>query len=391
MSQIIAPIVEVVFICTHPAPAAQFADFVYTLESNGVSTKVLAAEGAYAIFQDRKVKAENFYPDPNAISISFLTSDQQEALASELVKTSNLAKIVITDVASLFSAKVEEAFSNDAPDVMRIAYYDNPEGYVPGGYSEMAEKVIAFAQEVLFANANLVNSGIYAKQDIKIDLKDKKLIALGYSPLPKDSEMIRKEREDKANRENVRKKFFADFKIQDKGQKIGVYFGGANEVYYDEAFPKFLEIVQKSQEALNGSILVLQQHPRAYIEGNFDGNLLESFKKKTKALIFISKEKYNDALVACDYAMYYQTSANAKFLLSGIPTLQIGHEVYPDILVKNGLCKSATTPKEFQSFIASLPNGPLQVDTMKIYELLGIKENWSEILIQTVQTSNPSL
>ncbi len=48
-----------------------------------------------------------------------------------------------------------------------------------------------------------------------------------------------------------------------------------------------------------------------------------------------------------DAAFYYQTSMGPQFVLAGIPTVQIAHETYQDILVKNKLSPSVTDVEQF--------------------------------------------
>jgi hypothetical protein len=56
-----------------------------------------------------------------------------------------------------FAITLHEKLEKKNPELLRLAYYDNPEPYVPGGYSETAAKVMQLAHRTLFANANLAD------------------------------------------------------------------------------------------------------------------------------------------------------------------------------------------------------------------------------------------
>ncbi len=79
--------------------------------------------------------------------------------------------------------KIHEALSQHAVNVVRWAYYDNPETYVPGGYSAVAADVMSVADGVLFANSNLAHTKIYREPGQEIDLTNKHKVGVGYYPL----------------------------------------------------------------------------------------------------------------------------------------------------------------------------------------------------------------
>ena len=88
-----------------------------------------------------------------------------------------------------------------------------------------------------------------------------------------------------------------------------------------------------------------------------------------------------EAMIAADYAIYYQTSLAAQFILAGIPTIQAGHNTYEDLLIRNHLCESVTTAEELQAALekAKVPN------EQKLLEDLGVRSNWPELLEQALQ------
>ncbi|HEY5260149.1 MAG TPA: hypothetical protein VIJ46_05815, partial [Rhabdochlamydiaceae bacterium] len=187
-----------------------------------------------------------------------------------------------------------------------------------------------------------------------------------------------------------RTEFLKKHDIQDRGQKIAVYMGGANEVYFDHAFPHFLDILPPKGETdpLAQTTIVIQQHPRAVTEGNRDGKLLETWKAKLGAAapeVVLSKVKFDEAVLVADAAMYYQTTANVKCFLGGINTFQVdydtqktGHVPFDDVLVRNHLCTKAVTQDQF---LTALDQKPAPIDEERVYtELLGINREWPQIL-----------
>lgn len=380
-------ILKLTFLCCHPAPANHFADFLQPT-SNHIACEVLATEIAYKNLKDRNVDAKDFYANKRVVPLAKLSEEDAERLAQEVAKTCSKSSIVIADVGSDFTARVLHVLSEKYPDVKLIVYYDNPEDYVAGGYSETVAKAMKHAKVALFANDNLANRPIYAKPNEKIDLSSIQRIGLGYSTLPEEVAKIKALRAE--SQEAERAKLLQRHNIEDRGQKIAFYFGGANEVYYNEAFPHFLKCLEAShkEEALSNLTILVQQHPRSIIEGNKDGNYLDVWKQKLGSAapeILISKASFNDAILAADLGMYHQTTANTKILLSGIPIFQVAHEKYSDVLVKNDLCKSAVSSHEFSDALKDAIDNPVNVDASLVYQLLGIKKDWEWTLIRTIQ------
>ena len=95
--------------------------------------------------------------------------------------------------------------------------------------------------------------------------------------------------------------------------------------------------------------------------------------------VILSDFSSDHAQVLADAALYYQTSMGPQFVLEGIPTIQIGHETYEDILVKNGFATSVTNAKGFAQFVEKLEEID-QVSKKDLLKSLGVKENWADRL-----------
>jgi len=360
----ITEIPEVYFVACHPAAGAHFADFYYELDKRGkVRCRMIAAEKAAEELAKRGIPVTRFYEEKKPLKV--LSLEEQEELASTVAKICKKATCVITDLGHNFSALVQKKLSEESPSIIRIAYYDNPETYVPGEYSLTVARTMEYAQTILFANRNLAQAEIFSSPGIPVDLEGKTRAGLGYANF-KEIEELKEKRSCRKN------------------QKFAVYFGGANEVYYTKAFPRFLEIVTcaSNLQDLSDWSIVIQQHPRSVLEGNRDGHLLEEWKKKANERaprISLSKFSFNDALTATDLALYYQTGAAAKFMLLGIPAAQVGHEPYLDILVRNQFCPTVTDEKQFLEMLDNLQIPSLETQS-KIALESGIDPSWPEAL-----------
>jgi hypothetical protein len=202
-------------------------------------------------------------------------------------------------------------------------------------------------------------------------------IALGYYPTAQ-AEKIGARRKHEHNA--LRAHLFAKYSLIDRGQKILVYAGGNNEEYFTKAFPAFLELL--GQIDLSQTIVLLQQHPGAK-EKNRDGKLVHAWNGKT-APFLISELTTDDAQVVADVMLYYQTSMGPQFVLAGIPTIQVGHEVYEDILVRNGLCHTATTADALTYALSHLN---VDIDETQILDRLGISPDWASHLEAVLKPS----
>lgn len=362
------------FIACHGGSADHFAVYAEKMIKDGFNIKICSVESQSKKFQDRALEIQTLF------SLDKLSQEEEEKLAEQIVKTCSVASVVITDVGSSFDIKIQKAFDKYAPKIIRLAYYDNPEPYVPGGYSLVAAEVMLTANGVLFANANLVKTTLFQEPNKEVALSVNKRFGIGYYPL-NQAEKILKRRE--AEHVGMRSKVLTKFHLEEQGQKIFVYFGGNNDEYFKKAFPAYLNFLAEAIKLkdLSNMIIVLQQHPAAKAK-NLDGIqvsewIKEYSKVKNSPKLIISDFSSDDAQVLADTAMYYQTSMGPQFVLAGIPTFQVGHETYEDILVRNGLCPSATNVDQFVSVLEEINHRVKQERQDKlIYKGLGIKEDW---------------
>lgn len=363
------------FLVCHGGPADHFATFVENL-SPTTSIEIYATGPALEKLQQRGIKVTNPF------SLEKISDREEEDLAEQIAKACSSANAVITDVGHPFDIKIQKALARFATKVPRIVYYDNPEAYVPGGYSTIAAEVLQEAQLILFANAHLAQASIFQTPHKKIDLANHKKVGVGYYPLH-HAEKIAKRRNEE--RSLMRQSFFKKHNLLDKSQKILVYFGGNNEEYYSRAFPAFLSLLEQAmmKSDFTNLVIVLQQHPGAKVK-NIDKAQFEHWIDQHKVpqapKMFLSDSHSEDAQILADAAFYYQTSMGPQFLLAGIPIIQIGHETYEDILVKNKLSPSVTKRDAFIDILDHLSDTPSNIPHQVILEGLGIKTNWLEVL-----------
>jgi len=344
---------SICFITAHPNPANHFAEYVQVYEEKGIPYKVLAEKNvAYKFSKGRS----------NVVEMDF--SLNEDGLIELLDKEVQSQNIVITDIAGQCFAAFHKWLKEKHPSIKRAVYYDNPEKYVPGGYSEMADKVIEHAQLVIFANQSLVHKGIEKEVGAPIDLSEKDLIGIGYYPKTEANQIAALR-----NHKDRRSKFFVQNRIEDRGQKIYVYVGGANEEYYERAFPHFIKLVSEIKD--DNAIWILQQHPRAKVDGNRDAKLI---KKSHLDQFIISEVSTPEALSIADGVFYYQTSMAAQFVFAGIPLIaQIGHEPYDDLLIRAGYPFISNADE----FLHIPPPG----NTVSLEKELGMDTNWKENLL----------
>ncbi|HSW86351.1 MAG TPA: hypothetical protein VLG49_02505 [Rhabdochlamydiaceae bacterium] len=354
------------FIACHGGPGAHFSEFAKELNQNGHKIEILATGPAYDKL--KSFGAQDFNPDHLDID----NPSVQQLLAAKVAKSIDpAAKAIITDLGHSIMAEVQSQIAEEWPNVRQIAYYDNPEPFVPGDYSRAAKKVIAASNKIFvaFSNHNLVNEPIYSAPNAAIELPQNRRIGIGYYPI-EAAQKLKKARE--AEKEAARKQFFKTYNLIDMGQKILVYFGGNNDVYFEKAFPAFLQLIQEKQMDPSKYLVLLQQHPGAKGK-NIDGNLARG-----QSLI-LSRVSSEEALTFADAALYYQTSMGPQFVLAGIPSIQIGHETYDDILVRNGLAPSVTNHDSFTQAISGLLTNT-EKNPNQILSDLGICKDWTDRL-----------
>jgi hypothetical protein len=376
------------FIVCDGGPAVHFAAFATTL-----FTKHQVKIGIYAT-GPALIKMQDLHLPQSIQLLPFIIEDinskQQEELAVQLINSclKQGAQTIITDIGNKFDAVLHTASSklNLSADTVRVwCYYDNPEPYVPGGYSIKSEETIKASKHILFANLNLAkdNSNIYSLPQKKIDLSNKTIQGIGYYPVTETEKLVQQRR---FERDALRaSNDWSNIK------HLSVYFGGNNDAYFDEAFPTFLSsLSQLNQSSVENMIFLLHQHPAAKKE-NRDGLLLQEWLLKNSHIqISISTLKTSDqAQIVADIALYYQTSMAPQFILLGLPTIQIGHEIYHDILVKYNLCYTATNASQLALGLKTIKEkGESSVDIQQqkqlVYDAIGYTSDWTSNLYRII-------
>lgn len=374
---------KVCLIACHGGPADHFATYAEVLVKQGHSVQIYASGPALKKFQERGIEVISPFSFEN------LRPEEEDNLADQIAKTCSTASLVLTDVGHVFDIKIQKALTIHATKIPRLAYYDNPEPFVPGGYSYTAAEVMLEAEGILFANETLAKAAIYSETGKEVDLGSRKRIGIGYYPVSQ-ARKIAERRE--IEHDSMRSIFLTKNEREDKGQKVLVYFGGNNEEYFSKAFPAFLSFLAQAAEQvdLRNVVIVIQQHPGAKLK-NRDGEqvakwLKEFGEKAEMPRIILSDFSSDDAQVIADAALYYQTSMVHQFVLEGIPTVQIGHETYEDILVRNHLAPAVTNAIQFAHVVENLETG-IKEKPQKDFILsrLGIREDWSKVLVQEIK------
>ena len=116
------------FVACHGGPADHFATFAQELEERGYRVELYGSGPALKKFEARN--AHNLH--------TFSTEESAHALVEQLAPYN----LVITDLGDHFDVELHLAMKEAAPNTPCYTYYDNAEPFVPGGYSEVAEKVM---------------------------------------------------------------------------------------------------------------------------------------------------------------------------------------------------------------------------------------------------------
>ncbi len=375
--------VVVFFLAIHPVGGEHMADFANSLDSQSISYSLVATESAYNLAAKKNRNVENFYQ--GHIPLKDLGEQELNELAMTVAERINLSAVkVIADVGSHFSALVFKELNRINSKTVKIAYYDNPESFVPGAYSESAAHVIRSADQVLFANAALKGTTIYNGNKQALDLSSKVTYGLGYFPFSR-VEFLKELRSEEVQVVK-RKDFFEKAGLEDTGQRLLVYIGGANTVYEELAFPAFANILSEaaSSGSLDNTIVVLQRHPRA---SQADREVFESLNNlyDQKTQFVVSDVDFDSAIAIADTACYYQTSASSFFPLIDLPAFQIGHEQFDDILIRNDLCPFVGTATELDNFLNTSDNRFSINDLKQVYEILGADPEWKDHLRHIVK------
>ncbi len=375
----------VCLIACHGGPADHFATFAENLIRDGYQVEIYASGPALKKFQERNMSVAMSFNADN------LTNAQETELAAQIAQRCTKAAAVLTDVGHHFDIALQHALAEIAPEVLSAAFYDNPEPYVPGGYSSIAAQVMLLAKRVLFANANLAREALFQEPNKEIILPFKERFGIGYYPVAQADRIAARRA---ADHDRMRKELFSKHGIEERGQKALVYFGGNNEEYFTKAFPAFLTFLSEGMKLadLSKFVIVLQQHPGAKGK-NIDRMQLEAWIKecgdaKGAPTIVISDQSSDEMQVVADGALFYQTSMGPLFALAGIPTLQVGHETFKDVLVRGGLCQSVTNASDFVKAASALKSVPVTEEQRRIiFKSLGIKEDWFRLFKLALQLS----
>lgn len=358
------------FIACHAGPADHFSTFAKALAERGYLVEVYGNGAALKKFQERQITQV----------IPFTMSEKG---VLEIAKRCGEKTVIITDVGDPFDIELQKLLALHATHSLRLAYYDNPEAFVPGGYSTVAAKVMLAAQGVLFANAHLAVKPVYETPKEPLELPLIQRVGIGYYPIAAAEEMGRRRL---TEYQSARATLLKKYGLEEQGQKILVYMGGNNEEYYSKALPAFLQILSEMKADVNALIL-FQQHPGAR-EKNRDVQLIQQWQKKQmlQAIpILLSDLNSEDVQVVADAMLYYQTSMGPRFVLSGIPTIQVGHEVYEDILVNQNLCFAATNVSAFSNALSSLTGKEdIQSNYEALLHALSFTPDWIHRLEQSV-------
>ena len=248
------------------------------------------------------------------------------------------------------------------------------------------------AQGVLFANGNLSKTPIYQAPTEEIPLAPEKRMGIGYYPVSQAEKIAKRRTVDQSQ---IRAELFAKYSLIDQGQKVLVYAGGNNDEYFSKALPAFLRFIEEASQSqdLSNFVVLLQQHPGAK-EKNLDVNLIKQWMGQHVQggipQILISEMSSDEAQVVADAMLYYQTSMGPQFVLAGIPTMQVGHNTYEDILVKNRLCASVTDSAGFVNALTHLQER-VGIDSghKAIYQGLEITPHWAKQLEDSINHFKP--
>jgi hypothetical protein len=349
--------IVVVFISCTGAPADHFSEMGKKLP-NSVFCSALGSA------------TNKFIENGTALEVIFDLKNKQNAL-DRIIEVAKQAHVVITDVGNEFSGEILDQIQSEAPSVVRITWYDNPESLVPG-YSTTASKVMKKAQYVWFSNANLATEPVYQENPQKeIDWNGIERVGIGYSPMTLVEKLV---------------------KLRNK--RTIAYLGGNNEEYFTKVFPAFLQFLQEgiAKKDLSHLTFLLQQHPGAKTE-NRDGKQLDEWnarfgsKKGAPQVQISSFAQSIDAIAPAQAVMYWQTSMITQISASGVDhIIQVGHRVFDDTLTRNHLCQTATTTDEFLQTITFLDPEEVPLEKKELIEkLVGIRKDWEDRMKSALQ------
>lgn len=373
---------SVCFVASHPNPADHFSEFVQVCEQRNIPCKVIVD----------KSRKESFASAKKAEIVAFDMTHMGEKELIDCVKREvAFQSLVITDIASKHWILLHQQLKQQFPGIQRAVYYDNPQSYVSEEYNQLAQELIEQVSIVFFANVHHADTGIFGPtKNVSIDISGKTRIGIGFYS-KKDAEAIVDIKKNQKRREKIRRDFFHRHHIEDKNQSVYVYVGGANSIYYREAFPFFIKMLEdlalQSNSVLENKVIVLQQHPRAIQEGNQDGRILKTFRETHQLpknfYIVVSDLRTPEALSLADGVFYYQTSMAAQFVFANIPCIaQMSHDLYEDAVTRAG----AFVARSAEELRQAMTNPPQKISIERIEQSLGMSQNWQDSLVKFLQT-----
>lgn len=344
----------VAFIAMHTLPAEHFTIFESVLNKKGISTQMIMGGVAKRALGSR-------LPD---IDMDIWVGRGVKEFSKAASEACEHSKIIFVGIGHQFSGHFLEAILERYGKSKRvILYYENPEVFVPGGYSELAQAAIVIGKprEIVFANENLAREGISVCEG----LEGVRKLGLGYY-LMSDIEILKKLQAERG---------------REKG-RVWLYLAGAetNRDYINKAFPAFINMVSEISFEENPITLIFRKHPRS---SGIDWEQLNALKKPGLTIL-LDEDSLLNTLAIADYAFYYQTSLSPLLVLAGINTIQVGHEVYHEILVDKGIIPVATNASEFRRILDSPKN---EIAEEVVYDAIGYDPLWENRLLEIIEST----
>ena len=338
----------VAFVAMHSLPAEHFLIFQSLLAKNSIPTRMIVGGVAKKALGSR-------LPD---VDMDVWEGKEIKEFSNEVAKSCEFANIIFVGIGHQFAGHFLEAITELYGSLKRvILYYENPEVYVPGGYSDLAQSAVTLGrpEEVLFANKNLAKKGVSVCKGLERVRK----IGLGYYPMH-DVEVLKKLRAEK--------------KVE--ASRVFVYLGGAeaNTDYFDKALPAFIEMLSKISFLESPTTLIFRKHPRS---SGADWSIVKAFEMPGLTVV-LDIDSLLNTLARADYTFYYQTSLSPLLILGGVNPIQVGHEVYREVLVDKGLIPVATSTEGLGSLLG---NSMGIVDDEVVFNAIGFDPLWENNLL----------
>jgi len=374
---------DVCFITLHSNASLHFAKLAQVLTREKISWQVMAGEASEAALKEAKVAHHKISVWTNKKSMKELSPKEREAIAKLVVKTCKKAKVVVTDISEGLMVDIHKELASIS-SARRFVYYDNPEGYVPGEYSLYFEEVLRTEpQGVVFANKHLKEEDVYGGHKQKMSLDSFQKVGLGLMLMDDAEKMLSLSH----TKQLIRQDLFEKLGIKDEKQKLLVYLGGCNTLYFYQAFPFFLRSIEENigHSFFENALLLLQQHPRAKQEGSID--LYELLARGFPFQVFLSPIPTLEMLSCADLVYYYQSSLIPKIALAKKPLVQVTPEPLEDMTTRLRLVDSVLDPKDFVPYsLKALSTTYEQQSLKRLQEALGYDEKWETHFIDFVRS-----